>query len=126
MGGIVCACVNKSTTTTLNMSSVSAADDEETAVAVAGDEAFGDLIHDENGQQKKEVGGGGGGGRAIAAEAIADEVSDGDVQHGIDCLCKPCEPLKILKLVERLSSTTNSIEMQIIINKYVSVKYTRI
>lgn len=34
--------------------------------------------------------------------------------------CKPFDPLKILNLVEHISSTTNSLEMQIIINKYVS------
>lgn len=34
--------------------------------------------------------------------------------------CRPCDPLKILKFVECLSATTNSIEMQILVNKYVS------
>lgn len=60
---------------------------------------------------------GGDGGGVVVGEGGSNV--DG---HGGDCRCKPCEPLKILKLVERLSSTTNSIEMQIIINKYVSVK----
>lgn len=36
--------------------------------------------------------------------------------------CRPCEPLKILKFVECLSASTNSIEMQILVNKYVSIK----
>lgn len=35
--------------------------------------------------------------------------------------CRPCDPLKILKFVECLSATTNSIEMQILVNKYVSI-----
>lgn len=59
----------------------------------------------------------GGGDGVVSCEYVGED-ADG---HGGSCRCKPCEPLKILKLVERLSSTTNSIEMQIIINKYVSV-----
>lgn len=35
--------------------------------------------------------------------------------------CRPCDPLKILKFVECLSASTNSIEMQILVNKYVSI-----
>lgn len=92
------------------MSSVS--DEKITSTTAAGEEEiYGDLIHVDDGQKE--------GGGATAEVTVVDEVSDA-VQHGIECLCKPCEPLKILKLVERLSSTTSSIEMQIIINKYVS------
>lgn len=39
---------------------------------------------------------------------------------------RPCDPLKILKFVECLSATTNSIEMQILVNKYVSISSVRI
>lgn len=36
--------------------------------------------------------------------------------------CQPCNPLKILKFIECISSTTSSIQMQILINKYVSLR----
>lgn len=93
----------------LNMSSATSAG------VAAGGEVFSSSSqsHCDGGGSGVAVGEGGG----IGGECVGEDV-DG---HGGSCRCKPCEPLKILKLVERLSSTTNSIEMQIIINKYVSM-----
>lgn len=52
-------------------------------------------------------------------------LSSGNVENGVanensSGGCRPCDPLKILKFVECLSAKTNSIEMQILVNKYVS------
>lgn len=79
--------------------------------------AAGGEVFSSSGQSRRDGGGDG----AMVAESDDEYVCEDVDGHGHNCRCKPCEPLKILKLVERLSSTTNSIEMQIIINKYVSV-----
>lgn len=95
------------------MSNASAA-----AAASAGGENFSSVNYNTNG-------GGGGGGECVASgidNGAKNQMHSSSSKDNIDegCSCKPCEPLKILKFVECLSSTTNSIEMQIIINKYVS------
>lgn len=74
----------------------------------------------------------------VQKEVVVDRSGGGDGRNGggeidsnvmvtdaipLHLNCKPCDPLKILNFVECLSSTTNSIEMQKIINKYVSVLF---
>lgn len=67
----------------------------------------------------------------LNTEIMSTDSGDGDVlqssgnaenveSNGNGAECRPCDPLKILKFVECLSATTNSIEMQILVNKYVS------
>lgn len=62
---------------------------------------------------------------------MSNDSSDGDVllssgngekiESNDNSSVRPCDPLKILKFVECLSATTSSIEMQILVNKYVSI-----
>lgn len=72
----------------------------------------------------------------LTTEIMSSDSSDGDVlqssgnvenvePNGNGSDCRPCDPLKILKFVECLSATTNSIEMQILVNKYVSYNRNR-
>ncbi len=70
----------------------------------------------------------------LNSEIMSNDSSDGDVSLSSGNVenvepnetgsadCRPCDPLKVLKFVECLSATTNSIEMQILVNKYVSIK----
>lgn len=57
-------------------------------------------------------------GEVLLSSGNADNIESTDYSLG----CRPCDPLKILKFVECLSATTNSIEMQILVNKYVSTE----
>jgi len=56
-------------------------------------------------------------GEVLLSSGNGDNVES--TENGLGC--RPCDPLKILKFVECLSATTNSIEMQILVNKYVSI-----
>lgn len=56
-------------------------------------------------------------GDVLLSSGNGEKIESNDNSSG----CKPCDPLKILKFVECLSATTSSIEMQILVNKYVSI-----
>lgn len=68
----------------------------------------------------------------LNSEIMSNDSNDGEVllssgnniesTENTSLGCRPCDPLKILKFVECLSATTNSIEMQILVNKYVSTQ----
>lgn len=68
---------------------------------------------------------------SLNSEIMSTDSGDGDVlvsngdnieSNENSSGCRPCDPLKVLKFVECLSATTSSIEMQILVNKYVSIQ----